>query len=222
MKSVWPVIKRYSEKGYLSREKYILRLRKIDEPKSWAEEAVYKHSSYGYRLLSSVKTAYQCSLKKHKPASEIRDSYNSLITQFTKLSKSLKNTGFDYSPRCYHPDYDKHADDGEKIYDDHLKGYGLANLLLKYAEDVEREKTALEQESQLLPYQNIKNPQRVAFIRALSLYFKKDYDGYLYRTLATISRVILEDENIGDSTVKDVLRNWSGDLNHILYWSLYT
>ena len=64
----------------------------------------------------------------------------------------------------------------------------------------------IENNKYLLPYRNIKNAQRVAFIRALSNYFLSNFGQKMYRTLATITRATLMDEGVDEGIVGDALK----------------
>jgi len=216
MKNVWPVIKKYSESGYLK----TMVEKKIDLPEFMGEVTTLTNNTYGFRLYSNAQTAYAYSLIKYKSKKEKKEYYNNVKTLALELSKFIKNTEFDYSPRRFHPNYVRSDHEDVKMFEDHEAGFELSNILLKLSEEAAATESMTDNETQVLPYPNIKNAQRTAFIRVLSLKFMDDYKSYLYRTQATVARCVLNDPSIGENTIKDALRGWSGDLNTIPEWNI--
>ena len=207
------MIKKYSESGYLKNPIF-------SEIPSQENHLFIESNTYSQRLFSNVGSAYAYSVIKYKSKKEKKEFYRAVKKQALDLSNLIKKTEYDYTPRRYHPDFDQHGDDGFYLVDDAKVGFEMSNVLLSLSHEAEMAEAMVDDETQVLPYPNIKNAQRTAFIRVLSLNFMKDYNSYLYRTQATLSRCVLNDSDIDESTVKDALRNWSGDLDTIPEWNI--
>jgi len=208
MKRVWPIIKRYSESGYLNGTVY------RDMP-GWIGLTLADFNSYGFRLFINAKSAYAFSLIKYRSRNEKKEFYKKTKDLASELSDFLKNTEYDISSQFFHPDLETTTDNFGMLYEDHEAGYKFSNILLNLSQTAEYLEELVDFETQVLPYPNIKNSQRIAFIRVLSLCFMRDYNSYLYRTQATLARCVLNDSGIDENTIKDALRNWSGDLSKI-------
>jgi len=213
MKRVWPIIKRYSESGYLKN----MVDRKLP---GWTGFSFFEFNSYGFRLFHNVKYAYAYSLIKYKSKKVKKAFYNSVKKQASELSMLIEKTEFDYSPRRYYPEYFEYSDEGKILYEDGEAGFNFSNILQLLSDEAANFELTVDTETQVLPYPNIKNSQRTAFIRVLSLNFMEYYNSYLYRTQATLARCVLNDSGIDENTIKDALRNWSGDLNTIHEWNI--
>jgi len=214
MKKVWPIIKRYSESGFLK------NMVDIEMPVFMGKTFSTTINSYGFRLLHNVMYAYAYSVIKYKTKKEKKEFYKAVSKQASELSDLIEKTEFDFSPRRYHPDYDEYRDDGLLLYEDGVAGFELSNIMQRLSVEAEMAEAMVDTETQVLPYPNIKNAQRTAFIRVLSLNFMNYYNSYLYRTQATIARIVLDDSSIGENMVKDALKGWSGDLNTIPEWNI--
>jgi len=208
MKKVWLIIKRYSVLGYLKNPIFS----KI--PKE--EDQLYiKYNTYGFRLYTNALTAYAYSVIKYKSKKEKKEFYRTIKNLSSELSKLIKKSEFDLSPRRYHSEYDELSDKGKLLFEDYEIGFEMSNVLLSLSCEAEMSEAMVDTETQVLPYPNIKNAKRTAFIRILSLCFMQDYNSYLYRTQATLARCVLNDPGIYENTIKDALRNWSGDSDRI-------
>lgn len=213
MKKVWLIIKRYSESGFLK------NMCDIEMPVIMGKTVRTTVNSYGFRLLHNVKSAYAYSVIKYKTKNEKKEFYKAVSKQASELSSLIKKTDFDLTPRRYHPDFDKYSDDGFILADDAQVGFEMSNVLQRLSNDAEMNEAMVDDETQVLPYPNIRNAQRTAFIRVLSLHFMNDYNSYLYRTQATLARIVLDDSIISENMVKDALKGWAGDLNTIPEWN---
>ena len=124
----------------------------------------------------------------------------------SKLSTLIKNSEFDYSPNRFHPNY-KETDE-HTSYLEEWQGYTISSVLFQVAEEAKTMAASANDEQPLLRYPNIENALRVAFIRVLSRLFIRFFGRPLYRTLATVSRAVLDDEGINENTVRDALKGW--------------
>lgn len=79
----------------------------------------------------------------------------------------------------------------------------ILNFVQTSIDDIEREK-------HVLPYKNSKNAQRIAFIRYLGFFFKANFGQFMYRTIATVTRATLDEEDIDENMVRDALKKRGG------------
>jgi hypothetical protein len=81
----------------------------------------------------------------------------------------------------------------------------LLESLAKEADSLTK-KTAKEQ--RIIGKPGAKNTQRIVFIREMARFFTREFGSPLYRTLAGLSSVALEDATIDQAAVRNALRGW--------------
>jgi hypothetical protein len=82
----------------------------------------------------------------------------------------------------------------------------ISSILVGLAKDADDLAKRAAKEHRLIGKPGAENTQRLVFIREMARIFKSEFGSPLYRTLAGLSSVVLEDETIDQDTVRDALR----------------
>lgn len=144
-----------------------------------------------------------------------------------KLSKALEGSELDRSPLCLYnlDDFDSlkwALPKGTSVADlfkqlESLDMVGFSQRLNMLADKADELASEAMVEPTLISKPNIENSRRLVFIRYMALHFKWEFGSPLYRTLASLTSVALE-ESIDHVTAREALRGWKfPDTNNVIF-----
>ena len=178
-----------------------------DMERVWRElnkhEPERKHEA---RLLKFVEDTFLASMIPRKTKREEAAKYQRVANAARELAEAISSTAIDHDLYRYFGDEQEQAS---------LRFVAVTDL----AKWIEQEADRLAHNPDLwwIKHRGYPRPalnprskgaRKIYFIRALSTHMTKAYGSPMYRTLATIARVALEDYEIDEYTVRSALRNW--------------
>lgn len=153
-------------------------------------------------LLIKIMGCYSVAVEEHKTRRQKAKEFGNFANSMEKLAKEVGRTHLDvfqYFVQYLTP---------QNRIEERRYAYFTADVLSALAQTARKKAEATLLSPEIISQPNIKRAKQLVFIRDLGQHFKAIFGSYLYRTLATITRVAFDDPEIDESYVKDAFRSW--------------